>query len=161
MEEIENIHENCDKLFEMFSKNLSDDSNIIKKYKTNPPNNEKGYNSLFDDLEGNILFSETLLNEVDEIIQKLQQIKELAYKRIEIDRTVGKLVNKSFAKNIPSLQTYSEETVRHNVDITQLPEEQKKFVENLLELQGSREKKGGKSRYKKTKKRKPKNIYKK
>jgi Asp-tRNA(Asn)/Glu-tRNA(Gln) amidotransferase C subunit len=145
MEEIEIIDEKCDQLLEMFSKNLSDDSNIIQKYKKDPPNlNNNGYNNLFDDLEGNILFSETLLTEVDKIIKKLEQLKELANKRIEIDTSVGSVLNKKI--DIPSLQTYSEESVRQNVDISQLPEEQKKLTQNLLELQSHREKKGGKSK---------------
>jgi ABC-type ATPase with predicted acetyltransferase domain len=148
IEEIEIIQENCDKLLEMFSENLTDDSNMIEKYKNNPPKDEKGYNSLFDDLEGNILFSETLLSEVDEIIQKLEQLKELATMRIELDTTVGSNLNKKKGLREPSLQTYSEDSVRQNVDISQLPEEQQEFVENLLELQSHREKKGGKSKKK-------------
>jgi len=148
IEEIEIIQENCDQLLEMFSENLTDDSNMIEKYKNNPPKDEKGYNSLFDDLEGNILFSETLLSEVDEIIQKLEKLKELATMRIELDTTVGSNLNKKKGLREPSLQTYSEDSVRQNVDISQLPEEQQEFVENLLELQSHREKKGGKSKKK-------------
>ena len=148
MEEIESIHENCNKLLEIFRKNLEDDSNIIEKYQTNPPNvNNSGYNILFNDLERNILFSETLLTEVDEIIQKLEQLKVYANMRIEIDTTVGKSINKRI--EIPSLQTYSEESTHQNVDITQLPDEQKEIAENLLELQKHREKKGGRSMRKK------------
>ena len=143
MEEIELIQENCDKLLEIFRKNLEDDSKIIEKYQTNPPNvNNSGYNNLFDDLEGNILFSETLLTEVDEIIQKLEQLKVFANKRIEIDTTVGKNINKRI--EIPSLQTITAESIDKNVDITKLPDQQKEIVENLLELQRHREKKGGK-----------------
>lgn len=158
MEEIENIHYNCNKLLETFRKNLNDDSNIIEKYKNNPPTiNHSSYNSLFDDLEGNILFSETLLTEVDEIIQKLEQIKVLANKRIEIDRTLGSNLNKIMS--VPSLQTYSEESIRKNVDISQLPTEKKELVENLLELQSHREKKGGKSKRKNMMKRITKKSY--
>ena len=143
MEEIELIQEKCDKLLEIFRKNLEDDSNIIEKYQTNPPNvNNSSYNNLFDDLEGNILFSETLITEVDEIIQKLEELKILANKRIEIDTTVGKNLNKGI--EVPSLQTYAKESLDKNVDITQLPKEQKEIVENLIELQKYREEKGGK-----------------
>lgn len=147
IEEIENIHENCNQLLEMFSKNLTDDSHMIEKYKNNSPNlNNIGYNKLFDDLEGNILFSETLLTEVDEIIQKLEQLKELANMRIELDTTVGSNLNKKMGMSVPSLQNYSEDSLRENVDISELPEEQKEVVQNLLELQSHREKKGGKSK---------------
>lgn len=160
MEEIENIHENCDKLLEMLSENLNTDSNIIQEYENETPNlNNLGYNKLFDNLEGNILFSKTLIDEIDEIILKLQNIKEYASERIKLDTTVGFIVNQSIREKVPSLQTYSEESVRQNVDISQLPEEQKIFAQNLLELQGHREKKGGKFRHKKTNKRKSKNIY--
>ena len=97
--------------------------------------NNIGYNKLFDDLEGNILFSETLLTEVDEIIQKLEQLKELANMRIEIDTSVGSNLNKKMGMSVSSLQNYSEDSVRENVDISELPEEQKEVVQNLLELQ--------------------------
>lgn len=87
------------------------------------------------------------MTELDEVILKLEQLKVFANKRIEIDTTVGRNVNKWIV--VPSLQTYSEESTRKNVDITQLPYEQKEIVENLLELQKHREKKGGRSMRKK------------
>jgi hypothetical protein len=56
MEEIEIIQENCDKLLEIFRKNLNDDSNIIEKYQKKPPAvNSYNYDNLFDYLLGNIL----------------------------------------------------------------------------------------------------------
>ena len=146
MEQIEIINNNCDDLLEMFSENLNSDSSIVQKYEKNPPKDNASYNDLFDDLHGNILFSKTLIGEINEIIQKLEKIKDYASQRIKLDTTIGFIVNKSFGKKVPSLQSYSEESVRKNVDISQLPEEQQKFAENLLELQSHREKKGGKSK---------------
>ena len=155
MDELEIIDNNCDNLLELFRKNLIEDKDIISHYEQNPPKDLESYNMLFNDLEGNILFNKTLLSETDDIIKKLNEIKELANTRIQIDTRIGSIVNKHMGKIVlPSLQRVSEDSTRKNVDISRLPEEQQKFAENLLELQGHREKSGGKSKRKKLSKNK-------